>query len=166
MTAITSVTEFDALTTPTPATSPSEIVTTNAPLYREGYNETTYHPYDFARNQSKLYYDHVLDVAKAKNSHWFCRYGILIGDATWVDFYLGVVAAVMDHRNQVTPDGRTWTTAPDVLPNGAFPGQLRARKKGVYSLHNKVMKLPDDVEVHPAHGAGSPCGKGLSSVRF
>lgn len=139
MTAITSVTEFDALTTPTPATSPSEIVTTNAPLYREGYNETTYHPYDFARNQSRLYYDHVLDVAKAKNSHWFCRYGILIGDATWVDFYLGVVAAVMDHRNQVTPDGRTWTTTPDVLPNGAFPGQLRARKKGVYSLHNKVI---------------------------
>lgn len=34
------------------------------------------------------------------------------------------------------------------------------------SIHDKVLALPDDVVVHPAHGAGSPCGKGLSSVRL
>jgi hydroxyacylglutathione hydrolase len=30
------------------------------------------------------------------------------------------------------------------------------------SLHNKLLKLPDDVEVYPAHGAGSMCGKNMS----
>lgn len=31
------------------------------------------------------------------------------------------------------------------------------------SLHEKLLKLPDDVIVYPAHGAGSMCGKNLSS---
>jgi glyoxylase-like metal-dependent hydrolase (beta-lactamase superfamily II) len=30
------------------------------------------------------------------------------------------------------------------------------------SLHEKLMKLPDDTLVYPAHGAGSACGKNLS----
>ncbi len=30
------------------------------------------------------------------------------------------------------------------------------------SLHNKILKLPDETEVYPAHGAGSLCGKSLS----
>jgi len=31
------------------------------------------------------------------------------------------------------------------------------------SLHNKIMSLPDDLIVYPAHGAGSACGKNMSS---
>jgi hydroxyacylglutathione hydrolase len=31
------------------------------------------------------------------------------------------------------------------------------------SLHNKLLKLPDETLVYPAHGAGSLCGKKLSS---
>jgi glyoxylase-like metal-dependent hydrolase (beta-lactamase superfamily II)/rhodanese-related sulfurtransferase len=31
------------------------------------------------------------------------------------------------------------------------------------SLHEKLLTLPDTVEVHPAHGAGSACGKAISS---
>ncbi|MDE3199867.1 MAG: MBL fold metallo-hydrolase [Acidobacteriota bacterium] len=31
------------------------------------------------------------------------------------------------------------------------------------SVHNKLLKLPDEVLVYPAHGAGSLCGKNLSS---
>ncbi|HEY6120394.1 MAG TPA: MBL fold metallo-hydrolase [Pyrinomonadaceae bacterium] len=31
------------------------------------------------------------------------------------------------------------------------------------SLHEKLLRLPDQVEVYPAHGAGSLCGKNLSS---
>lgn len=30
------------------------------------------------------------------------------------------------------------------------------------SLHEKLLKLPDDVEVYPAHGAGSMCGRNIS----
>lgn len=33
------------------------------------------------------------------------------------------------------------------------------------SLHNKVVKLPDAVEVYPAHGAGSLCGRQMSSEK-
>jgi len=29
------------------------------------------------------------------------------------------------------------------------------------SLHNKIMPLPDNVWIFPAHGAGSPCGKAI-----
>lgn len=31
------------------------------------------------------------------------------------------------------------------------------------SLHDKILKLPDDILVYPAHGAGSMCGRSLSS---
>jgi hydroxyacylglutathione hydrolase len=33
------------------------------------------------------------------------------------------------------------------------------------SLHDKLLKLPDDVQVFPAHGAGSLCGRQMSSER-
>ncbi|MEO8598055.1 MAG: rhodanese-like domain-containing protein [Candidatus Solibacter sp.] len=33
------------------------------------------------------------------------------------------------------------------------------------SLHNKLLTLPDDVQVFPAHGAGSLCGRQLSAER-
>lgn len=34
------------------------------------------------------------------------------------------------------------------------------------SLHNKIMTLPDDLIVYPAHGAGSACGKNMSKETF
>ncbi|MBL7918877.1 MAG: MBL fold metallo-hydrolase [Bacteroidia bacterium] len=34
------------------------------------------------------------------------------------------------------------------------------------SLRNKIMSLPDDVIVYPAHGAGSACGKNMSKETF
>ena len=34
------------------------------------------------------------------------------------------------------------------------------------SLRSKIMTLPDDVIVYPAHGAGSACGKNMSSETF
>jgi glyoxylase-like metal-dependent hydrolase (beta-lactamase superfamily II) len=30
-----------------------------------------------------------------------------------------------------------------------------------HSLRDKIMTLPDDVTVYPAHGAGSACGKNM-----
>src|SRR5882724_2525687 len=41
-----------------------------------------------------------------------------------------------------------------------------ARDLGIYlydSLHNKLLTLPDETLVYPAHGSGSLCGKNLSS---
>jgi len=34
------------------------------------------------------------------------------------------------------------------------------------SLHSKIMPLPDDILVYPAHGAGSACGKNMSKETF
>lgn len=34
------------------------------------------------------------------------------------------------------------------------------------SLHQKLLTLPDDTLVYPSHGAGSLCGKNISSERF
>ena len=34
------------------------------------------------------------------------------------------------------------------------------------SLHNKLLRLPDETLVYPAHGSGSLCGKNLSSDTF
>ncbi len=34
------------------------------------------------------------------------------------------------------------------------------------SLRNKIMRLPNDVLVYPAHGAGSACGKNMSKETF
>jgi len=33
------------------------------------------------------------------------------------------------------------------------------------SLHDKLLRLPDEVRVYPAHGAGSLCGRNISSER-
>lgn len=42
-------------------------------------------------------------------------------------------------------------------------GQERAMAARLWhSLHDKLLDLPDEVEVYPGHQAGSPCGVGLS----
>lgn len=44
-------------------------------------------------------------------------------------------------------------------------GDLTQEKLAGYlyeSLHNKILPLPDDIIVYPAHGAGSACGKNMS----
>ena len=51
---------------------------------------------------------------------------------------------------------------PDLAPDRT-PQQLAAMLFD--SLHDKLMKLPDGVLVYPAHGAGSLCGRQLSSER-
>lgn len=50
---------------------------------------------------------------------------------------------------------------PDLLASIGFTANELAEM--LYdSLHNKLMKLPDETLVYPAHGAGSMCGKNLS----
>jgi glyoxylase-like metal-dependent hydrolase (beta-lactamase superfamily II) len=51
---------------------------------------------------------------------------------------------------------------PDLLASVGFTRDELATK--LYdSLHDKLLTLPDDTQVFPAHGAGSACGKNLST---
>ncbi len=56
----------------------------------------------------------------------------------------------------------------DTLFSGAvgrpdLPGEARENATRLYgSLHEKLLTLPDEVEVYPAHFGGSACGAGLS----
>lgn len=50
---------------------------------------------------------------------------------------------------------------PDLIGSKGFTAEQMAEM--LYdSLHEKLLKLPDETEVYPAHGAGSMCGKNLS----
>src|SRR5690349_11567188 len=51
---------------------------------------------------------------------------------------------------------------PDLAP-GRTPQELAGMLYD--SLHTKLLTLPDSVQVYPAHGAGSLCGKQLSNER-
>ena len=77
---------------------------------------------------------------------------------------------IYEHANDTVPYGvLTGDTLfigdvgrPDLLASIGFTRDELADK--LYdSLHNKLMPLPDATKVYPAHGAGSACGKNLST---
>ena len=52
----------------------------------------------------------------------------------------------------------------DVGRPDLFPDREKELSEKLYnSLHNKILKLPDYVEVYPAHGAGSLCGRAMGA---
>ncbi len=51
---------------------------------------------------------------------------------------------------------------PDLAQKATAMTQEQLAAMLFHSLRNKVMTLPDDVLVYPAHGAGSACGKNMS----
>jgi glyoxylase-like metal-dependent hydrolase (beta-lactamase superfamily II)/rhodanese-related sulfurtransferase len=55
---------------------------------------------------------------------------------------------------------------PDLAQKAAHMTQEQLAETLFDSLRNKVMTLPDDVVVYPAHGAGSACGKNMSKETF
>ncbi|HEX6044604.1 MAG TPA: rhodanese-like domain-containing protein [Pyrinomonadaceae bacterium] len=51
---------------------------------------------------------------------------------------------------------------PDLAGGKGFTPRMMAEM--MYdTLHEKLLKLPDEVEVYPAHGAGSMCGRNMST---
>ncbi len=48
---------------------------------------------------------------------------------------------------------------PDLLGDGS---ETAAAEQLYESLHGRLLKLPDHIEVYPAHFGGAACGKGLS----
>lgn len=51
---------------------------------------------------------------------------------------------------------------PDLAQKAAAMTQEELAATLFHSLRNKIMTLPDEVIVYPAHGAGSACGKNMS----
>ena len=51
---------------------------------------------------------------------------------------------------------------PDLAGGKGYTPQMMAEMM-YESLHEKILKLPDDLEVYPAHGAGSMCGRNMSN---
>ena len=51
---------------------------------------------------------------------------------------------------------------PDLLASVGVTAEDLGRQL-YHSLHTKLLTLPDDTKVYPAHGAGSACGKNLST---
>lgn len=87
-------------------------------------------------SMSIVVFEHAADTAPDSRA----PYGVLTGDT----LFIGDV-------------GR-----PDLLASIGFTRDELAAK--LYdSLHNKLMPLPDATRVYPAHGAGSACGKNLST---
>ena len=100
-------------------------------------------------------------------------------------FKLGNVSFTVLHTPGHTPESTTYLLKDEKQkPHSIFTGDTLfigdvgrpdlAQKNGkltkeelarwlFYSLRNKIMTLPDDVIVYPAHGAGSACGKNMSS---
>lgn len=81
-----------------------------------------------------------------------------------------ICIVVYEHPDDVVPYGvLTGDTLfvgdvgrPDLLTAAGLSGETLART--LYSsLHDKLLALPDATQVFPAHGAGSACGKQLSS---
>src|SRR5215218_7187548 len=50
---------------------------------------------------------------------------------------------------------------PDLAGGKGYTPQIMAGMM-FDSLHGKILQLPDEVEVYPAHGAGSMCGRNMS----
>ncbi|WIY06603.1 MBL fold metallo-hydrolase [Amycolatopsis mongoliensis] len=83
-----------------------------------------------------------ISVLVYEHAHDEVPYGVLTGDA----LFIGDV-------------GR-----PDLLSSLGSSADELARELH-HSVQHKLMALPDEVRVFPAHGAGSACGKNLSTER-
>ena len=102
-------------------------------------------------------------------------------------FYIGDITITVLHTPGHTPESTTYLLKDaagkpyciftgDTLfigdvgrPDLAQQGELTAADMAgtLYdSLHSKILVLPDDVLVYPAHGAGSACGKNMSKETF
>ncbi|MBC8151521.1 MAG: MBL fold metallo-hydrolase, partial [Bacteroidetes bacterium] len=99
------------------------------------------------------------------------------------EFWVGAVKIRVLHTPGHTPESTTYLLIDEAgkdhaiftgdtlfigdvgRPDLAIKGDLTERDLAgmLYdSLHTKIMPLPDDVIVYPAHGAGSACGKNMS----
>lgn len=51
----------------------------------------------------------------------------------------------------------------DLVKEGTEKEQLKAKAKNLYKSIQKLLELPDWIEIYPGHYKGSACGKGMDS---
>lgn len=51
----------------------------------------------------------------------------------------------------------------DLVEEKAKPNHVRSKAKDLYQSVQKLLKLPDWIEIYPGHYKGSACGKGMDS---
>src|SRR5882724_1155414 len=115
---------------------------------------------DFAREKS-LSIEHIIET------HLHARFNFLHTPGHTIE---GVCAVLPDLASPAQPravfTGDTLFVGdvgrPDLSADHT-PQQLAALL--YQSLHEKLLKLPDDTEIFPAHGAGSLCGRQMGSER-
>lgn len=132
--------EFNALTTPTPATSPAAIVTTSGPIYFDRVSATTGHTIDKGGASTLVTSLYGLTVQRCKPVAVIMQAAVLAGPGAQgdalVDRALLEIGAVLSYRNAMTIAGVNYTG-----PDGSFPAHMFGTTKDVFKFHNKLIAL-------------------------
>lgn len=128
---------------------------TGAELWLSGHDKGEDFQYQFPhhgfRDGEELKFGNVRMVAMHTPGHTPEHLSFLVHDAQRDDYPMALLSGDFVFVGSL---GR-----PDLLGEAAkqrLAGQLYD------SVHKRLEKLPDGVEIHPAHGAGSMCGSGMS----
>jgi hydroxyacylglutathione hydrolase len=128
---------------------------TGAELWLSGHDQGEDFQYAFPhhefRDGEELKFGNVRMVALHTPGHTPEHISFLVRDALRGDYPMALLSGDFLFVGSL---GR-----PDLLGEAA---KQRLAGELYESLHRRIEKLPDGVEVHPAHGAGSMCGSGMS----
>lgn len=128
---------------------------TGAELWLSGHDQGEDFQYSFPhhdfRDGEELRFGNVRMVAMHTPGHTPEHLSFLVHDGLRGDYPLALLSGDFVFVGSL---GR-----PDLLGEAA---KQRLAEALYESVHKRLEKLPDGVEVHPAHGAGSMCGAGMS----
>ena len=132
-----SMIEFEALTTPTAGTAPSDIITAIAPALASNYN--------LATGEATLFLtsDKGLNPPPQKHASMLMSYGVLNSDDAYVDGSLKIIQRTLEFRNSGlvldgTNGGAGTTYTGDA---GSFPGLKFGSPNKFNLLHKKALPL-------------------------
>jgi hydroxyacylglutathione hydrolase len=128
---------------------------TGAELWLSGHDKGEDFQYAFPhhdfRDGEELKFGNVRIVALHTPGHTPEHISFLVHDALRGDYPMALLSGDFVFVGSL---GR-----PDLLGEAA---KQKLAEQLYESVHKRLEKLPDGVEIHPAHGAGSMCGSGMS----
>lgn len=137
--------EFNALATPTLATSPSNVIDVDVVAIFEKFDgpldDHPGHPVDDDGNSVLITAEKGLDISKSKNLEWLARYGVLNDDADYIDRFLLAAEAVLYYRNPMELPNEAGDLEYYDGDDGSFPGMKFGTDSGQSKFHNKVICL-------------------------